>query len=58
MAAHNLAVVYEILRDLETARDWAQKAWAQYENRDSKDYAYQLNRRIQEGKRLKHQMGE
>jgi hypothetical protein len=58
MAAHNLAVVYEILRNLENARDWAQKAWAQYENRDSKDYAYQLNRRIQEGERLKYQMGE
>jgi len=58
MAAHNLAVVFEILRDLETARDWAQKAWAQYENKDSKDYAYQLNRRIQEGERLKYQMGE
>ncbi len=58
MAAHNLAVVYEILRNLENARDWAQKAWAQYENKDSKDYAYQLNRRIQDGERLKYQMGE
>ena len=58
MAAHNLAVVYEILRNLEYARDWAQKAWAQYENKDSKDYAYQLNRRIKEGERLKYQMGE
>lgn len=58
MAAHNLAVVYEILRNLGNARDWAQKAWAQYENKDSKDYAYQLNRRIQDGERLKYQMGE
>jgi hypothetical protein len=57
MAAHNLAVVYEILRDLEKARDWAQIAWAEYENKDSKDYAYQLNRRIQETERLKYQMG-
>jgi hypothetical protein len=58
MAAHNLAVVYEILKNLENARDWAQKAWAQYENKDSKDYAYQLNLRMQDRERLKNQMGE
>ncbi len=58
MAAHNLAVVYEILRNLENARNWAQKAWAQYENKDSKDYAYQLNLRMQDRERLKNQMGE
>lgn len=58
MAAHNLAVVYEILRNLENARNWAQKAWAQYENKDSKDYAYQLNLRMQDRERLKYQMGE
>jgi len=58
MAAHNLAVVYEILRDLEKAREWAQKAWAQYENKDSKNYAYQLNLRIQETERLKYQLGD
>ncbi|MBR9999206.1 MAG: tetratricopeptide repeat protein [Cyclobacteriaceae bacterium] len=58
MAAHNLAVVYEILGDLENSRNWAQKAWAQYENKDSKDYAYKLNLRIQDRDRLRYQMGQ
>ncbi len=57
-AAHNLAVVNEILGDLEKAREWAQKAWAQYENKESKDYAYLLNRRISDQTRLENQMGE
>jgi hypothetical protein len=58
MAAHNLAVVYEILSDLDQSKSWAQKAWAQYENKDSKDYAYKLNLRIQDRDRLRYQLGE
>lgn len=55
-AAHNLAVVYEILGDFEKAREWAEKAWAQYGNKESKDYAYQLNQRIRNQQRLQNQM--
>ncbi len=45
-AAHNLAVVYEILGDLETAKLWAQDAWGKYKNKDSKNYSYILNERM------------
>ena len=58
MSAHNMAVVYEILGDFEKAKEWAQIAWAKYQNKDSKDYAYQLNQRIKDQERLKYQMGE
>ncbi len=58
MAAHNIGVVYEILGDFEKAREWAQIAWAKYQNKDSKEYAYQLNLRIKDRERLKYQMGE
>ncbi len=55
-AAHNLAVVYEILGDYEKAKEWAQKAWGNYRNKESKNYTYQLNQRIREINRLENQM--
>lgn len=54
-AAHNLAVVYEILGDLETAKAWATKAWGYYKERKSKEYGYLLTNRIQEQERLDQQ---
>ena len=50
-AAHNIAVVYEILGELEKAKKWATIAWGDFENKVSKNYSYQLNRRINQ-KRL------
>jgi hypothetical protein len=47
-AAHNLAVVFEIEGNLEEAKAWAQEAWGKYKNKKSKDYLYDLNRRIDE----------
>jgi len=47
-AAHNLAVVYEILGDYEKAKEWAQMAWGNYANKDSKDYPQLLNSRIRD----------
>ena len=55
-AAHNLAVVYEILGDLEKANDWAATAWGKYKNKGSKDYGYILTRRIKEQKYLQQQL--
>ena len=55
-AAHNLAVVYEILGDLETAKEWATTAWGKYKNKGSKDYGYILTRRINEQKILEEQL--
>ncbi len=57
-AAHNLAVVYEILGHLETAKQWASDAWGRYGNRRSRDYGYILTRRINERRRLEEQLGE
>ena len=54
-AAHNLAVVYEILGDYGKAREWAQAAWGKYRNKPSKDYAQILNRRIREAEILEYQ---
>jgi tetratricopeptide (TPR) repeat protein len=57
-SAHNLAVIYEILGEYDIAKEWAQAAWGQYRNKDSKDYAYILGQRIAEINRLKMQMDE
>jgi hypothetical protein len=47
-AAHNLAVIYEILGDLHRAKEWTTVAWGRNRIRKSKDYGYILTRRIQE----------
>jgi hypothetical protein len=57
-AAHNLAVVYEILGNLEEAKKWASDAWGRYGCKRSRDYGYQLTRRINEQRVLEDQLGE
>jgi hypothetical protein len=57
-AAHNLAVVCEIEGNLEEAKGWAQEAWGKYKNKKSKDYLYDLNRRIREMARVDRQMAK
>lgn len=47
-SAHNLAVVYEINGELETAKKWAQDAWGLYKNKDSRNYSFILGQRIDE----------
>jgi hypothetical protein len=55
-AAHNLAVVFEIEGNLEEAKAWAQEAWGRHKNKDSRDYLYDLNRRINETARVNEQL--
>lgn len=55
-AAHNLAVVYEILGDLETAKEWTTVAWGRYKEKKSRDYGYVLTNRINEQAYLKRQL--
>jgi hypothetical protein len=55
-SAHNLAVVYEITGDLESAKNWSQKAWGVYRNKGSKNYPYVLGQRIQEQRILDVQL--
>lgn len=57
-AAHNLAVVYEILGDLPQAREYAQMAWGRYKIKKSKDYGFILNERMKEQELLEYQLGE
>lgn len=54
-AAHNLAVVYEILGDLETSKKWAQEAWGMYRNKGSKNYSFILSQRTSELRVLEYQ---
>ncbi|MBS0010205.1 MAG: hypothetical protein KFF49_02270 [Bacteroidales bacterium] len=56
-AAHNLAVVYEILGDLHRAKEWTTVAWGQYRERKSREYGYILTRRIQEAELIGYQQG-
>ena len=55
-AAHNLAVVHEIEGNLQEAKSWAQTAWGKYRNKDSREYVYDLNRRIRESQILNNQL--
>jgi len=57
-AAHNLAVVYEILGDLPKAREYAQMAWGKFKTRQSQDYGFILNERIKEQNLLEYQLEE
>ncbi|KPK87687.1 MAG: hypothetical protein AMS27_01770 [Bacteroides sp. SM23_62_1] len=57
-AAHNLAVVYEILGDLEQAREYARMAWGRYKCRKSRDYGFILNERIKEQEVVEYQLEE
>ncbi|MFO7933489.1 MAG: DUF6340 family protein [Bacteroidales bacterium] len=57
-AAHNLAVVYEILGDLDEAKRWASDAWGRYGIKKSRDYGYLLTRRINEQRLLESQLSE
>lgn len=56
-AAHNLAVVYEILGDLPKAKEWTTVAWGQYRIRKSRNYGYILTLRIQEQDVIDYQLG-
>ena len=46
-AAHNLAVIYEINGDLDKAKEYASLAWGKYKENESRDYGYELTRRMQ-----------
>lgn len=55
-AAHNLAIVNEILGDLTAAKEWTTVAWGMYKVRKSKEYGYILTNRIQEQESLNAQL--
>lgn len=49
-AAHNLAVVYEILGNYNQAKFWAGEAWAKYRNKESRDYSFALDQMTMRGR--------
>ncbi len=55
-AAHNLAVIYEILGDLYQAKEWTTVAWGQHRVRKSREYGYILTLRIQEQGLIDYQL--
>lgn len=57
-SAYNLAVAYEVLGQLYTAHDWAQKAYADFGEKRAVDYAQVLQNRIFQHERLQEQMGD
>jgi hypothetical protein len=57
-AAHNLAVVYEILGDLPVAKEWTTVAWGRYKEKASREYGYLLTRRMQDENILERQLND
>ncbi|MCB0661215.1 MAG: tetratricopeptide repeat protein [Saprospiraceae bacterium] len=55
-AAHNMAVAAEKNGNLESALDWAKKAYFEFNNKGSKSYIDILNFRIRDRERLEEQM--
>jgi hypothetical protein len=54
-AAYNIAVGYEVLGDLQKAKEWASKAFTEYGEKDAKPYYDALVYRINEEEALKQQ---
>ncbi len=54
--AYNIALAYEVMGDLQSAREWAQKAYTQYGNKDARNYSYTLSNRMADETKLQQQM--
>jgi len=57
-AAFNTALAYEVLGELDIAREWASRSYTDYGNKDGRDYVRIIDRRIHEEARLREQMEE
>ena len=55
-AALNIAVAYEVLGDLEKAKEWAAKSYTEYEDKDAADYYKAIQARIREENIVKSQL--
>lgn len=54
--AYNIAVAYEVLNDLPQALEWSQKAYSEYGSKDGRNYAQQLQARIQDEEIVENQL--
>ena len=57
-AAHNMAVAAERAGHLDSALDWANRAYLDYGNKSSSDYGRELQWRIEDAKRVEQQLKE
>lgn len=53
--AYNLAVGYEVLGDFEKARDWASRAYVNYDNKKGRSYTSLLDQRMRDNELLREQ---
>ncbi|HEX2394879.1 MAG TPA: DUF6340 family protein [Bacteroidales bacterium] len=57
-AAFNIAVAWEVLGDLEKAKDWASRSYTEFEEKDANDYYRALTDRIREEQLVSDQMNQ
>lgn len=57
-ATYNMALAYEINGDLDTALEFAKKAYSEYHNKSALEYTRKLERRINDQYKLQKQMQE
>jgi len=57
-AAFNIAVAYEVLGDLEKAKEWAARSYTDYEEKRGNDYYNELVYRIREEAEIRRQVPE
>jgi len=55
-AIYNAAIVFEVMGELQTAKEWAQKAWVEYKVKKARDYAVILEYRMRDEEKLRMQM--
>ena len=55
-AAFNIAVAYEVLGDLEKAREWASKSYVEFNEKRGNDYYNILVYRIREEAEIRRQV--
>jgi hypothetical protein len=53
---YNIAIAYEVMGDLQTAKQWVSKAYVNYGNKKARQYSSFLDYRIIENERVKEQM--
>lgn len=53
---YNIAISYEVLGDLTTAKSWADRAYVDYGNKKAREYSATLSRRMYQEQRVQEQM--
>ncbi len=53
---YNLAIAYEVMGDLVTARQWANRAYTEYGNKKARDYSSVIEYRMYEEEKVRQQM--